>query len=197
MLPGGAFGSGGLGETGHMHVAGRLAHPDDSALRARFELVYSANYESVLAYALRRTQTRDDALDVVAETFLILWRRLDQAPEGTELRLWLYGVARLVLANHLRGQRRRERLGARLRNEPTAADVVMPYAADDPRGRISAAFGRLGPDDQEILTLVAVEGLTPNEIARVLGRAAPTIRVRLHRARTRFARELKAEGVEV
>ncbi|MEV4140477.1 sigma factor-like helix-turn-helix DNA-binding protein [Dactylosporangium sp. NPDC049742] len=53
------------------------------------------------------------------------------------------------------------------------------------------------PEDQDILGLVAVEGLTPTEIARVLGRTAVYVRVRLHRARSRFARELNAEGIEV
>jgi RNA polymerase sigma-70 factor (ECF subfamily) len=180
-----------------MHLAGPSAHPDSGDRRTRFEFVYSANYESILAYALRRTQTRDDACDVVAETFLTAWRRLDQVPEGAAVRLWLYGVARLVLANHLRGQRRYQRLGARLRNEPTGAHILVHVADDDRRGVISTAFGRLRPDDQEILALIAVEGLTPGEIARVLGRSATTIRVRLHRARTRFARELKSEGVDV
>lgn len=164
--------------------------------RAWFERAYAANYEPVLSYALRRTTTRDDALDVVAETFLTAWRRFGQAPEGPELRLWLYGIARRVLANQLRGQRRRERLSARLRSiEPASTAECAPAPAAT--GAISRAFRRLSDADREVLTLVGGEGLAPSEIARVLGCGPVAARVRLHRARARFARELAAEGVTV
>jgi RNA polymerase sigma-70 factor (ECF subfamily) len=43
---------------------------------------------------LRRTDNADDAADVIAETFLTAWRRLDEIPAGDQARLWLYGVAR-------------------------------------------------------------------------------------------------------
>ena len=79
----------------------------------------------------------------------------------------------------------------------TAESVADPAAADGRGGGIVAAFNRLRPDDQEILALVAVDGLSPKEIAQVLRCGATTVRVRLHRARTRFARELKSEGLDV
>ncbi|MCG5444515.1 sigma-70 family RNA polymerase sigma factor [Micromonospora sp. NIE79] len=167
--------------------------------RVRFEGVYATHYELILAYALRRTQSRDDATDVVAETFLIAWRRLDQAPDGPVVRLWLYGIARKVLANHLRGARRHERLGARLRAGVVSTDhSARPAAAiSEARITIARAFGRLKVDDRDLLALVAAEGLSASEVAKVIGGTAATVRVRLHRARARFARELAAEGHEV
>jgi RNA polymerase sigma-70 factor (ECF subfamily) len=141
--------------------------------------------------------TRDDAADVVAETFLQAWRRLEQAPEGGAVRLWLYGIARKVLANHLRGKRRYQRLGIRLAEAATADAARFDVTSPDGSGSVAAAFGRLRPDDQNILALVAVEGLTPKEMADVLRCSATAVRVRLHRARGRFARQLAAEGVEV
>jgi DNA-directed RNA polymerase specialized sigma24 family protein len=67
-----------------------------------FAAVYAKTYRSLLGYALRRCHSPDDAADVVAETFTIAWRRAADLPAGDEARLWLYGVARRVLANHLR-----------------------------------------------------------------------------------------------
>lgn len=165
--------------------------------RAWFERAYAANYELVVAYAMRRTESRDDALDVVAETFLNAWRRFEQAPDGPELRLWLYGIARRVLANHVRGRRRQERLSARLRTVAEPARTTRTEAADALLGAVSRAFGRLKDADREVLTLVGAEGLAPGEIARVLGCSTVSARVRLHRARTRFTHELAAEGVQV
>jgi RNA polymerase sigma-70 factor, ECF subfamily len=62
----------------------------------------------------------------MAETFLTSWRRLEEVPPGPEARLWLYGVARRVLANHHRGQRRRSALADRLRGELAVGYSTMP-----------------------------------------------------------------------
>ena len=80
-----------------------IAAPDER--QRRFEEVYLAHRGSILGYVLRRTDNPDDAADVIAETFLTAWRRLEDVPRDAEARLWLYGVARRVLANHHRGVR--------------------------------------------------------------------------------------------
>jgi hypothetical protein len=51
---------------------------DPAARQVRFEAVYAANHVSILGYALRRTTCPDDAADILAETFLTAWRRLDE-----------------------------------------------------------------------------------------------------------------------
>jgi RNA polymerase sigma-70 factor, ECF subfamily len=71
-----------------------------------FRDLYAAHFDAVLGFALRRVDRPEDAGDVTADTFLVAWRRLAHAPQGPELRPWLYGVARRVLANHRRGERR-------------------------------------------------------------------------------------------
>ncbi|MEV4497219.1 sigma factor [Micromonospora arborensis] len=73
----------------------------------RFRRVYAVNFEALLAYAMRRVEQPEDAADVVAETFLVAWRRSREMPPEAEARLWLHGVARRVLANHHRGGARR------------------------------------------------------------------------------------------
>jgi Sigma-70 region 2 len=65
----------------------------------RFAQVFDAHFRAVSAYALRRT-TPAEAEDVVAETFLVAWRRLDELPEDPKA--WLLGVARRILANQRR-----------------------------------------------------------------------------------------------
>ncbi len=75
--------------------------------RRRFEALFEENFRPLLGYAMRRIDDTSAAADVVAETFTTAWRRLDDVPNGTEARLWLYGTARRVLANYRRGERRR------------------------------------------------------------------------------------------
>ena len=69
----------------------------------RFRDLYTRHFDALLSYALRRVGRPEDAADVVADTFLVAWRRRSSVPAGDEGRLWLYGVARHVLANHRRG----------------------------------------------------------------------------------------------
>jgi RNA polymerase sigma factor (sigma-70 family) len=166
------------------------AASDDRAHRARFRAVFDANYHHVLGYALRRTGSKEDAEDVVAETFLTTWRRLDRLPEGAGVRPWLYGVARRALANQRRGDVRRARLTGRLR----ASEGVTPRAnAEGEVAAVAAAFARLSEDDREVLALVAWEELDAGEVATVLGCSRNAARIRLHRARRRLARELEVD----
>jgi RNA polymerase sigma-70 factor (ECF subfamily) len=156
-----------------------------SADEDTFRQVYAAGFDPLLAYALRRVEQPEDAADVVAETFLIAWRRRSEMPDGHETRLWLYGVARRVLANHHRGGIRRERLGERLRQRLTGA--TRDPGSDVPeRLAVRAALARLGDLDREVLMLTAWEGLQPQEAAAVLQVSAATVRTRLSRARARF-----------
>jgi RNA polymerase sigma factor (sigma-70 family) len=167
-----------------------LSPPDvaQTERRHRFEELYAAHQVPLLGYALRRTDTTDDAADVLAETFLTAWRRLDDVPPGDQARLWLYGTARRVLANHRRGERRRLALADRLK-----AELAVSYRQPDfPGGvaEIAAAFRRLLVADQELLALAGWEGLGADEIATVLGCSRNAARIRLHRARRRLAAEL-------
>jgi RNA polymerase sigma factor (sigma-70 family) len=165
--------------------------------QVRFTKLYRDHGRAVLSYALRRVEAREDAADVVAETFLVAWRRFDEVPIGAGARLWLYGVARLVLANLSRAERRRTRLGARLA-EALRTEVVAP---PEPRGEaaeVLRAVAELGDEDRELLLLVTWEELSPSEAARVLGISALAARSRLHRARRRLRQVLdqrETEGV--
>lgn len=167
-----------------------LSPPDvaQTERRYRFEEMYAAHRVQVLGYALRRTDNTDDAADVLAETFLTAWRRLEEIPAGEQARLWLYGTARRVLANHHRGERRRLALADRLR-----AELAVSYRQPDHAGgvaEIAAAFRRIPVPDQEVLALAGWEGLDPGQIAAVVGCSRNAARIRLHRARRRLAAEL-------
>src|SRR5438128_2115300 len=79
-----------------------------------FRRIYEACYRAIAAYARRRLSD-GDADDVVADTFLVAWRRLEDVPQGDLTLPWLYGVARRVVSEGRRSGRRRDRLTVRLR----------------------------------------------------------------------------------
>ncbi|MFG1612822.1 RNA polymerase sigma factor [Nonomuraea wenchangensis] len=170
----------------------------DDDRKIRFEAVYRQTYDRILGYAVRRCDSPEDAADVVAETFAIAWRRVDALPPGDEARLWLYGVARNVLANHRRGEHRR--YAHLVAFDAGLADLYARAhsPAHDPPADLEAvvqALAVLSDDDRELISLVAWEGLDHGEIAAVLGCSRNAVRIRLHRARRRLTKALAAAGV--
>jgi RNA polymerase sigma factor (sigma-70 family) len=117
--------------------------------------------------------------------FLAAWRRLDELPAGDVARVWLYATARRVIANQRRSDRRRAALYQRLALDE-AAFPPRPPSSDREEALVHEALGRLGPRDREELLLAEWEGLSPAQIAAVMGCLAITARGRLHRARRRF-----------
>jgi RNA polymerase sigma factor (sigma-70 family) len=150
--------------------------------RQRFNALFASYGPDIVAYCGWRAASPSDAQDAVAEVFLAAWRRLGDVPEGDAARIWLYATARKVIANQRRSTRRRLALQERLAREPDAMQEE-PVHADD---LVHEALRRLGPRDREVLLLAEWEGLTPAQIADVLGCLTVTARGRLHRARGRF-----------
>jgi RNA polymerase sigma-70 factor (ECF subfamily) len=157
----------------------------DELAQIQFSRLYREQGRTILAYALRRVEDREDAADVVAETFLIAWRRLAEVPAGAEARLWLYAVARRTIANLHRSERRRTRLGGRLA-ESLRTELATQAAPTGEAAEALRAMGELGDEDRELLLLVAWEGLAPSEAAKVLDVSSLAARSRLYRARRRL-----------
>ena len=155
----------------------------------RFCALYEWTRPRIIAYALRRAGSRDDAADVVAETFEIAWRRLDDIPTGQAGLLWLYVTARYVLANHGRRVRRRNEITVRLAEELRGVEL-REQAPDEESVVMQLCLNALAPDERELLMLAGWEGLTAAEMARVLGCSPAAARIRLHRARDRLKREM-------
>jgi RNA polymerase sigma-70 factor, ECF subfamily len=162
--------------------------------RARFDLLYRSTRDDVLAYLLRRAPQPADAADLLAEVYLVAWRRLDAIPADRQARLWLYGVARRVLANSRRQEQTARATTHRLRDELRAS--VTGLAHPVAMMAVHDALDALDPDQRELLTLTAWEGLTPTEIASMTDQTAGAIRVRLHRARGQLRMRLTRLGIE-
>ncbi len=159
--------------------------------RERFEALYAEHAGAVLAYARRRT-AQGSADDLVAEVFLVAWRRLEDVP--ADARVWLLAVARRTLANQRRGEARRAALHSRLTEERPSDGGASGADAEVRDERVLRALSSLSESDREVLLLLGWEQLTARDAARVLGIRAGTFNVRLHRARRRFARALAAGG---
>lgn len=157
---------------------------NDQERRLRFERLYEELAPDVQAYVLRRVE-QELADDVVADVFVVAWRRLDDLPSAPLP--WLLGVARKTVSNHLRSARRRSALLERLHAVERPSNVDASHIEP-----VLAALASLGERDREALRLVAWEGLSREEAASVVGCSTGTFRVRFHRARVRLGRALDA-----
>jgi RNA polymerase sigma-70 factor, ECF subfamily len=166
-------------------------HGSAPGAEARFRATYADAYADVLRFVTRRVPP-SQAEDVVADVFVVVWRRLrDMPPARSEARAWIFGIARLVILNTTRGDRRRAALEIRL-VDPT---VLSPLVGTDPevvarRVDLGRAWPRLAASDQEALALAYWEHLSSPEAAAILGISPVAFRLRLTRARRHLRRLL-------
>ena len=133
-----------------------------------------------------------DLDDLVEEVLLVAWRRLDDIPADAQIP-WLIGVARNVLRNATRKQRRLSLLESRLRPRETDAAAEDYVIADE---TVREALLALSEDDREILLLHFWDGRSAAEIAVVFAISANAAAVRLSRALERFRRSFDVVIVE-
>jgi len=158
----------------------------------RFVAVYDRHFRPVLRYALARVRS-EQAKDVVAETFLIAWRRLDELP--AEPAGWLFGVARKVIAGQLRTDVRQGALKVRLAGvSDWPGEPADPADQAAERDAARLALARLGQQDQEVLMMAAWDGFEPEVAAEVLAISKAAYLTRLRRARQRLAAELAGQA---
>lgn len=163
-----------------MDMTSQPGQPDRTA---RFTALYEATYAELLRFSQRRVHSTH-AEDVVAETFLVAWRRLEDLPtRRDDARAWLFGVARGVVLNAHRGAKRQRALAVRLADVPNGA--TLTYDADLVARQVdlSRAWQRLSAVHQEALALAVLDGLTAPQAAGVLGISPVAFRLRLSRAR--------------
>ncbi len=130
----------------------------------RFTAIYDAYRQNVWAHAAGRAG-RQAADEVVSETFAIAWRRFADVPDSALP--WLLGVARNVLRDGHRARVRRESFTAALGRWAArpAGDIAEEVAE---RLAVLRAMAALPDADREILILIAWQGLTPREAAKVV-----------------------------
>jgi RNA polymerase sigma-70 factor (ECF subfamily) len=181
----------------------------DAARRdpARFDPLYRKYVAQVYSYALYELGDHHSAEDATERTFLRALAGLprfeeraapDAGPDASTFRVWLFRIARNVVANERRVRRRRPEasldvaLGAGL----VVADPSDLEAASITRDDAAAALRavrRLPDDRRRALLLRIVEEMSPSEIAGVLGRSEGAVRVLVHRALRAVARDLGGE----
>jgi RNA polymerase sigma-70 factor (ECF subfamily) len=170
----------------------RLRTGDEAA----FDAVYECHRARLFSYLVRSCGERAAAEELLQETWLRFARFARDLAPDTDLRAWLFTVAR----NLQRSRRRREYLGRELLRQlgflAPVASSDSPFEralASETEQRLEAALAALPLKYREILLLALVEGLSLSQVAAVLGLKAAAVRQRLSRARGMLSSRLDRE----
>jgi RNA polymerase sigma-70 factor (ECF subfamily) len=146
----------------------------------RFRQLYDRTYNRVYAFVQRRVS--DDAIaDVLADTYLAVWRRIRDVPDDTRMAdAWVFKTAYRVLANSRRGIRRRAALADRIRQRPV--DLLVNVQTTSADTALERALATLRPEQQEIIAFRYWDDLDTDQIARIMGCSKNAAAVRLSRA---------------
>lgn len=156
-----------------------------------FAQLYDRHAEKLYRYAARRIGP-ESAEDVVAETFLVAYRRRRRFDQSRRTALpWLYGILTNEIAQYRRCERARYRALARtiqeqLVVEGPADQVAAMVTAQAVREPLASALAQLASRDRDVLLLVAWSGLSYAEVADALTIPIGTVRSRLSRARRKI-----------
>ena len=162
--------------------------------------LYDTYRDRVVRFATGRLGDAEKAEDVTSETFESVLRNLGSYRAGTDFEAWLFTIARRRVADHFRRRSRRREVGLDEAAYPThlgglpgslpaVAGPEEAVLAAERRAEVAGAFRRLRADQQEVLALRVLGGLSAVQVADVLGKSEGAVRVAQHRA-LRSLREL-------
>lgn len=150
-----------------------------------FDLAYARYAQRIFGFLVRLSGSRAVAEDLFQHTFMRLAESGPRLRVDSDLRAWLFTVARNAFHTHARTRSVELRVGSELlAAEPSAgagADVGVELA------ELERALARLTASDRELLLLFGVEGLSYAEVAEILQLDQVTVRKRVSRARARLA----------
>jgi RNA polymerase sigma-70 factor (ECF subfamily) len=171
--------------------------PGGSARRAEFESLYDQNSREVWALAYARWMDSDQAMDIMQEAFLRLWKQWEIGEEIQNPRAWLLKVARNLAEDCAKSAFRRNGTQPPEMLDGIRSKQTMPIERlerDELFAQLRAILEELAPGDREILTLRYALDYDANTIADRLEIAATAVHMRLSRARQRLAERLASHG---
>jgi RNA polymerase sigma-70 factor (ECF subfamily) len=161
------------------------------------EALYDAYAGSVFNYLLRLSGDRPLAEDLTSETFFRAILAIDSFRGDANVKTWLIRIARNL---YLRRVEREQRLISLEAMQAKGFQLYAPQASPEKRllqkehgEAIQAALLRLSENDRTLLLLVSQEGMPHKDIAVILDISVSAVKVRLHRARLRFAMAIEKE----
>lgn len=158
----------------------------------RVEWAVRNHANALLVYFTRRVNPHHEAADLLAETFLVVWRRASVMPQAdSEAKLWMFGIARNVLLHHYRRKSKQRTITATL-TSMLSTHAPVGFERDQEFDALYLALEVLDERDRDIIGLVHWDGFSLVEVSSILSMKEGTVRSRYHRAREKLRAALDA-----
>lgn len=171
-----------------LHSRAVTASPERPLARemrpAEFASFVEAHQEKLMGFLFRYTRNRQDAEDLMQDTFVKAYRNLHRYDDRYSFSTWLYTIARRTAYNHFRDRKPTEELGSTLAEPSKTPDLEA--SREDEKNWVWKAVQNLKPDYQEALSLKYMEDLSIAEISKVMGKSQTNVKIILFRARNRL-----------
>jgi RNA polymerase sigma-70 factor (ECF subfamily) len=175
----------------------RLAARAQNGERQAFEALVRRLLRPALAAAWEFVPTREDAEDIVQDTFARAWRQLERYDATRPFAPWFFTILRNVARNASRWDRRWNVISltdeAIVTDPPDMNDGPDDLHRLDTAERIRAALDELSPMQRACFRLTSIEGFASAEAGAMLGVSDATVRVHAHRAKKALRARLGAE----
>ncbi len=172
-----------------VELAQGCARGDRQAQRLLYER-YSDRIYRVLS---RMSPNNDEALDLAQETFVRVFQKIHMFDGASGLMTWIYRIAINEVLQSRRREKRLQKTMERLAQQRRQDGVDSP---DERRRDLLEALALLPGAERALLVLRYIEGLSYEEMAKVLGKPAGTIGSGLNRARTMLRQVLSCDGMK-
>jgi RNA polymerase sigma-70 factor (ECF subfamily) len=179
-------------ETTDETLIGLIANGDKRAM----QVLYARHNVRVYRFILRFTSNPSMAEDLVSEVFLDVWRQAESFESKSQVSTWLLAIARYKALSALR-RRTDEHLDDKMAAtiEDTADNPETAVGTKDRNSIIQKCLKALSPAHREVLDLVYYHEKSVDEVARIVGVPAATVKTRMFYARSKMADLLKQAGV--
>lgn len=153
------------------------------------QLLYEEFYSSLMAVCLRYTKNEDEAMDLLHESFIKIFRSISKYQPGTSLGAWMRRITVNTAIDHYRRntRRRTEDIDMAFDLSSQDADAISRCTEKE----ILAAVQRLTPAYRTVFNLYVIEGYSHKEIAKELKVTESTSRSNLVKARAKLQQMLK------
>jgi RNA polymerase sigma-70 factor (ECF subfamily) len=172
-------------------LIGRIANGD----RLAMQVLFARYHVRVFRFVVRLVRDETNAVDVISEVFLDVWRQAGRFEGRSTVATWLLAIARFKAISALRRRRDEELDAAGAMEEPTD-DPGMALEKKDKSAMIRKCLLGLSVEHREIIDLVYYHEKSVKEVAEIVRIPENTVKTRMFYARRRLAELLKSEGIE-
>lgn len=176
------------------NLAGRARKGDAQA----FASLYDRYFERVYRYVYYRVREEAEAEDVTSEVFFRALRAMPRYEPRQPFLAWLYRIARNAVIDRARALRPRLSFDEALAHPDSGEHVLDPdvqVLATDRRARLRAAIKHLTAEQQEVVVLRFIDGLTTDEVGKIMSKRAATVRGLQFRALQSLRKYITAEDL--